>query len=88
MKDLLHILNPFHSSGTSLIGGPTSVMAELYAQVPGATPGTGDLEGYYVYPCSTNVSVSLTFGGVAYSIESEDFSRTTDSQGKTCMGCK
>lgn len=73
-------------TGTSLIGGPTATMANLYAQIPGAAPGTGDLEGYYVYPCSTSVSVSLTFGGTAYSIESVDFSRPADTSGTTCFG--
>jgi len=73
-------------TGTSLIGGPTASMAALYAQIPGAEPGTGDLEGYYVYPCSTNVSVSLTFGGQSYSIESTDFSRAADNEGIQCTG--
>lgn len=73
-------------SGTSLIGGPTSQMAALYAQIPGASPGTGDLAGYYVYPCSTNVSVSLSFGGQTYSISSSDFTRLADSSGTQCIG--
>ncbi|KAF8322235.1 acid protease [Clavulina sp. PMI_390] len=73
-------------TGTSLIGGPTAWMADLYAQIPGASAGTGSLEGYYVYDCSTNVNVSLTFGGVSYSIETADFSRVADSSGKTCIG--
>ena len=72
--------------GTSLIGGPTSDMANIYAQIPGASAGTGDLEGYYVYPCSANANVSLTFGGIAYSINTADFSRPADSGGSTCTG--
>lgn len=61
-------------------------MANIYAQIPNASAGTGDLEGYYVYPCSTNVNVSMTFGGIEYSINSADFSRPADSQGETCSG--
>lgn len=61
-------------------------MANIYAQIPGAQPGTGDLDGYYVYPCSTKVTVSLKFGGTDYSINSTDFSRPTDSSGTTCFG--
>lgn len=61
-------------------------MASLYAQIPGSAPGTGDMEGYYLYPCSTSVSISLTFGGTAYSIESTDFSRPADTAGKECFG--
>lgn len=61
-------------------------MANLYAQIPGASAGTGDLEGYYTYPCSTKVNVSMTFGGIEYSMNSADFSRAADSQGQTCIG--
>ncbi|KAF8322232.1 acid protease [Clavulina sp. PMI_390] len=73
-------------TGTSLIGGPSDTMAQLYAQIPGAQAGTGQLEGYYIYPCSTKVTVSLGFGGQTYSIASEDFSRPADSTGTTCFG--
>jgi hypothetical protein len=29
--------------------------------------------GYYQYPCSTEVSVTLQFGGLSYSISNSDF---------------
>jgi hypothetical protein len=29
--------------------------------------------GYYQYPCSTTVSVTLQFGGLSYSISNSDF---------------
>lgn len=63
-------------------------MTQLYAQIPGAKLGTGDLAGYYVFPCSTKVTVSMTFGGKEYSIESGDFSRPADTAGQTCFGCE
>lgn len=62
------------------------MMAKIYAQIPGAQAGTDDLYGYYVYPCTTNVTASLNFGGIDYSIESVDFSRSTDSTNTTCFG--
>jgi hypothetical protein len=60
-------------------------MSALYAAIPGAQLQTsGSLQGYYTYPCSTNVTVSLTFGGKAYSIKSVDFTRqVTDNE---CFG--
>jgi len=73
-------------TGTSLIGGPSAAMANLYAQIPGAQTGTGDLAGYYIYPCSTKVTVSLKFGGTDYSINASDFSRPVDTSGTTCFG--
>lgn len=73
-------------TGTSLIGGPTSAMSQIYAQIPNAEAGTGDLDGYYVFPCSDSPSVSLTFGGQSYTIEAEDFARPADESGEQCFG--
>jgi len=73
-------------TGTSLIGGPSGAVENLYAQVPGAHEGTGDFAGYYVYPCSTNITVSLKFGGTDYSIHTSDFSRSTNLPGNICFG--
>lgn len=36
-------------TGTTLIGGPSSAIAEIYANIPGSQAGTGNLEGYYTY---------------------------------------
>ncbi|KAI0070897.1 acid protease [Panus rudis PR-1116 ss-1] len=49
-------------TGTTLVGGPASVISALYATIPGSEPATGDYQGYYTYPCLTNVTVSLGFG--------------------------
>lgn len=39
-------------TGTTLVGGPQSVISEIYAQIPGSAAGTGNLEGYYTYRTS------------------------------------
>ncbi|GAA5881461.1 hypothetical protein JCM3774_005090 [Rhodotorula dairenensis] len=78
-------------TGTTLIGGPKDVISNIYAQVPGARAATGAYTGYYSYPCSANVSVGLTFGGVTYNMSTADFNlgpfgidaRTNVS---TCLG--
>lgn len=36
-------------TGTTLVGGPPAAIAEVFAQIPGAQPGTGDFESYYTY---------------------------------------
>ncbi len=36
-------------TGTTLVGGPSAYIANLYSQIPEATPGTGDYDGYYIY---------------------------------------
>jgi cathepsin D len=36
-------------TGTTLVGGPSNVIAEIYAQIPGSQAGSGNFEGYYTY---------------------------------------
>ena len=36
-------------TGTTLTGGPQSAVAEIYANVPDSSPGTGNWDGYYTY---------------------------------------
>jgi cathepsin D len=36
-------------TGTTLVGGPSEQIGELYAQIPGSAVGTGNYEGYYTY---------------------------------------
>jgi cathepsin D len=72
-------------TGTTLIGGPADQVAAIYANIPGAKAATGQMDGYYVYPCSTTVSVTMAFGGKAWSISNADFQ--AQQLGKnTCMG--
>ncbi|KAH9039286.1 acid protease [Lactarius pseudohatsudake] len=72
-------------TGTTLVGGPAAQISELYAQIPGSAPGTGNYEGYYTYPCSTTVNVALSFGGQSWSISPSDF-ELTQLSGSQCLG--
>lgn len=36
-------------TGTTLVGGPPSVIQNVYAQIPGSQAGTGNWEGYWTY---------------------------------------
>lgn len=36
-------------TGTTLVGGPSTYISSLYSQIPGATLGTGNFDGYYIY---------------------------------------
>jgi len=71
-------------TGTTLIGGPAAQVAALYAQIPGSAAST-EQEGYFTYPCSTNVNISLSFGGKTWSIDPDDFKLTTTRDGN-CLG--
>lgn len=39
-------------TGTTLVGGPSDVISEIYAQIPGSQAGTGNFQGYYMYRAS------------------------------------
>ena len=41
-------------TGTTLIEGPPEAIAAIYAQIPGAAPGTGSYEGYYTFRMYTS----------------------------------
>jgi len=71
-------------TGTTLIGGPATQVAALYAQIPNSAASTTQ-QGYYTYPCSTTVNVSLSFGGKSWPINPEDFKLTTIENGQ-CLG--
>jgi len=61
-------------TGTTLIGGPSSVVQEIFAAIPGSKPASGNYEGYYTYPCGSTVNVSLSFGGgTSWQINPADF---------------
>ncbi|EJU03860.1 acid protease [Dacryopinax primogenitus] len=50
-------------TGTTLLLVPPQALKEIFALVPGSAPATGAYEGYYQYPCDTNLTLSLTFAG-------------------------
>ncbi|KAG8804653.1 hypothetical protein FRC17_005915, partial [Serendipita sp. 399] len=75
-------------TGTTLIGGPSSVLDQFYASIPGAARGDqvdGSLRDYYVVPCSANVQATLTFGGQTYTMSSSDLIAGTVSR-SYCLG--
>lgn len=58
-------------SGTSLIAAPQAACDAVYGAIPGAKPITfSGQQGYYSYPCSTQVKFAFTFGGVSYAVSS------------------
>ncbi|KAG2110606.1 aspartic peptidase domain-containing protein [Suillus discolor] len=72
-------------TGTTLIGGPSSVIQSIFAQIPGSQPGTGNWQGYYTYPCTTAVNVAISFGGPSWPISPADFQLTKISSSQ-CVG--
>ncbi|CAE7209957.1 unnamed protein product [Rhizoctonia solani] len=72
-------------TGTSLIGGPPDIVANIYGQIPNAQRGTGNLQRYWIYPCSQNVNVAFNFGGRSWTMESADFKLLTTNP-NVCVG--
>lgn len=56
-------------TGTTLIIAPPSDAAAVHAQIPGAK---SDGQGGFTIPCTTNTSMSLTFGGTSFDIQPTD----------------
>lgn len=72
-------------TGTTLVGGPSDVIAQFYAAIPNSQAGTGDYDGYYIYPCDTDVTATLAFGGSSWTISPKDFQLTQLSHSQ-CLG--
>ncbi|KAG2066683.1 acid protease [Suillus decipiens] len=64
-------------TGTTLIGAPSPIAASIWAQVPGSTELTGDWQGLYAFPCDTNVTVYISFGGTNWAISPLDMNLGT-----------
>ncbi|RXK34701.1 hypothetical protein M231_08042 [Tremella mesenterica] len=74
-------------TGTTLIGGPSAIIAKIYAAIPGSKPMTGSYVNYYEYPCTTSISFSLTFGGFEIQVSDADFNLGRYSSDTTyCTG--
>ncbi|EIW65821.1 hypothetical protein TREMEDRAFT_46056 [Tremella mesenterica DSM 1558] len=61
-------------TGTTLIGVPSSVVTAIYSQIPNAEAmsAASGYQGYYQYPCSSNINVTLSFGGKNYAMSNAD----------------
>ncbi|KAH8107980.1 acid protease [Cristinia sonorae] len=75
-------------TGASLINLPAKLTAEFYALIPGSRDATADVgPGYYIYPCSSTLEVSLSFSGKKFSIHPDDLNigEVSESSGD-CIG--
>ncbi|KAJ9100506.1 hypothetical protein QFC21_003545 [Naganishia friedmannii] len=80
-------VNAAIDTGTTLIGGPSSIVAAIYAGIPGSQAMTGSYAGYYEYPCSTKISLKMTFGTFTVEITEADFNiGSFGVDGTMCIG--
>ena len=56
-------------TGTTLVGGSSSQIQNIYAQIPGSQPGTGNWQGFWLYRTSSSLrsrfSLYLAIRGVS-----------------------
>ncbi|KAI0358629.1 acid protease [Trametes cingulata] len=71
-------------TGTTLVGGPTEGVEAIYNAIPGSQR-VPDMEGFFQYPCSTNVQVTFAFGGKSWPISAADMNLGRISQ-NMCVG--
>ncbi|KZV73515.1 acid protease [Peniophora sp. CONT] len=69
-------------TGTSLLGGPTAAVQAFWAQVNGSREISG---GMFEFPCTTNISATLSFGGTAWPISPADMNLGEMALG-SCLG--
>lgn len=60
-------------TGTTLVAGPSNAISQLYAHIPDSRPLTGDFQGFYSVPCTSNIEISMSFGGKFWAVSRDDF---------------
>ncbi|KAJ7762479.1 aspartyl protease [Mycena metata] len=59
-------------TGTTLIGGPTADVNAIWAAIPGSSKVGATMPGYFQFPCSTTINISIAFGGKLWPIDPAD----------------
>ena len=65
-------------TGTTYVFGPSTDVAALHKQIPGASSSDGVT---YTVPCASNQPLTVHFSGVAYSISAADWLSSADGNG-------
>ncbi|KAF8128311.1 aspartic peptidase domain-containing protein [Mycena galopus ATCC 62051] len=73
-------------TGTTLIGGPSADVANLWAQIPGSALVGPSMPGFYEFPCSTTLNISMGFGGSVWPISPDDMNVSPGTSGNMCLG--
>jgi len=72
-------------TGTTLIGGPTADVEAIWAAVPGSSK-IKEMPGYFEFPCSTQVQISMAFGGQLWPINPSDMNLGQGTTSTMCVG--
>ncbi|KAF8494617.1 acid protease [Russula emetica] len=72
-------------TGTTLIGAPTAAVNAIWGAVSGSVPLSGNMSGFYSFPCDAQLNIAMSFGGPAWPISIADLNLGTVSDGN-CLG--
>ncbi|KZV73510.1 acid protease [Peniophora sp. CONT] len=73
-------------TGSSFIGGPTAAVQAFWAQIDGSLDlSEFGVNGFWGFPCATNVTATLAFGGRAWTIPADDINLGQAAEG-ICVG--
>jgi len=74
-------------TGTTLIGGPTTDVENLWAQIPGSAK-IPSMPGFFQFPCTTTLNISMAFGGKLWPIAPADMNLGpgSGSNSQNCLG--
>ncbi|KAG6375622.1 aspartic peptidase domain-containing protein [Boletus reticuloceps] len=66
----------------------SSIAQEIWANVPGSVALTGLYKSMYAYPCATDVTIAISFGGTNWAINPADlnFGTIDLGTGQMCVG--
>ncbi|KIK65519.1 hypothetical protein GYMLUDRAFT_94161 [Collybiopsis luxurians FD-317 M1] len=75
-------------TGTTLVLGDSDNVAAVYAAIPGSADASSTVgAGFFTVPCDSIPTVSLTFGGTAFTISADTFNLGMVSAGSSdCVG--
>ncbi|KAF5352019.1 hypothetical protein D9758_009421 [Tetrapyrgos nigripes] len=78
--------NTIIDSGTTIMYGPPSDVNAFY-QAVGGRPISGDMQGFYAFPCDQVPEVSFSWGGQDWPISAENFNLGPIQEGSNeCIG--
>ncbi|KAJ7233903.1 aspartic peptidase A1 [Mycena rebaudengoi] len=73
-------------TGTTLIGGPTADVRAIWDAIPGSRT-ISNMPGFFQFPCTTTVRVSISFGGKVWPIDPRDMNLGPPQDGgPMCLG--
>ncbi|KAK1232357.1 hypothetical protein PQX77_004521 [Marasmius sp. AFHP31] len=73
-------------TGTTLIGGPTDDVRKFYEAIPGFDT-VDDMPGFFSFPCDTDVTATMSYGGKSWPISPQDMNLGRASLGSNqCVG--